>query len=103
MADRLQPQRLNRLSRSVLLHAALIPLLLIGCQSNAQQDLIARELRMQEDQIYAMEDYLTQYQQLLCDVRAENAALRRKLADVQGGESLPAPTPVRDESLRLVS
>jgi hypothetical protein len=63
-----------------------------GCQSGAQQDLVARELRMHEDQIYAMEDYITQYQQLVCKYRSENAALRRRLADeyYDGGE-LPAP------------
>jgi hypothetical protein len=63
-----------------------------GCQSGAQQDLVARELRLQEDKIYAMEDYLTQYQQLVCKYRSENAALRRRLADdyYDGGE-LPEP------------
>jgi hypothetical protein len=66
--------------------------LVAGCQSGAQQDLIARELRMQEDKIYAMEDYLTQYQGLVCKYRSENAALRRRLADeyYDGGE-LPEP------------
>jgi hypothetical protein len=66
--------------------------LLAGCQSGAQQDLIARELRMHEDQIYAMEDYITQYQQLVCKYRSENAALRKQLADeyYDGGE-LPTP------------
>ena len=63
-----------------------------GCQSNAQQDLVARELRMQEDQIYAMEDYLSQYQQLVCKYRSENAALRRRLADdYYDGEEVPEP------------
>ncbi|HEY3395827.1 MAG TPA: hypothetical protein VGK58_24205, partial [Lacipirellulaceae bacterium] len=63
-----------------------------GCQSGAQQDLVARELRMHEDQIYAMEDYITQYQQLVCKYRSENAALRKRLADdyYDAGE-LPAP------------
>jgi hypothetical protein len=66
--------------------------LVAGCQSGAQQDLIARELRMHEDQIYAMEDYLTQYQQLVCKYRSENEALRRRLADeYYDGDALPAP------------
>ena len=69
-----------------------MPLLVAGCQSNAQQDLVARELRMQEDQIYAMEDYLSQYQQLVCKYRSENAALRRRLADeYYDGEEVPTP------------
>jgi hypothetical protein len=69
--------------------------LMAGCQSGAQQDLIARELRMHEDQIYAMEDYLTQYQQLVCKYRSENAALRKQLADDYYDEGrLPAPRDV---------
>ncbi len=63
-----------------------------GCQSGAQQDLVARELRLQEDKIYAMEDYLTQYQQLVCKYRSENAALRRRLSDdYYDGGDLPEP------------
>jgi hypothetical protein len=71
--------------------AALWPLA-AGCQSGAQQDLVARELRLQEDKIYAMEDYLTQYQQLVCKYRSENAALRRRMADeYYDGHELPEP------------
>jgi len=62
-----------------------------GCQTGAQHDLIVRELRKQEDQIYAMEDYLTQYQQLVCQYRAENAALRRQLAEMGVEAELPPP------------
>ncbi len=65
--------------------------LVVGCQSGAQQDLVARELRMQEDKIYAMEDYLTQYQQLVCKYRSENTALRRRLADDYYDGELPEP------------
>jgi hypothetical protein len=68
--------------------AALVPLLIAGCQSNVQQDQVVRELRMQEDQMYAMEDYLAQYQQLICKYREENAALRRQLAE-EGGMAAP--------------
>jgi hypothetical protein len=55
-------------------------LTLAGCHGGAQTDIVERELRWQEDQIYAMEDYLEQYQQLLCEYRAENAALKRQMA-----------------------
>ena len=48
-----------------------------GCQSNADRDLIARDRRMQEDQMWAMQDYIQQYQQLVCQFRSENASLRR--------------------------
>lgn len=47
---------------------------------------------MQEDQLYAMEDYLAQYQQLICKYRSENAALRRRLADDVDDE-VETPTP----------
>ncbi|HEX2473177.1 MAG TPA: hypothetical protein VHK01_00440 [Lacipirellulaceae bacterium] len=71
--------------------AAIWPLA-AGCQSGAQQDLVARELRLQEDKIYAMEDYLNQYQQLVCKYRSENAALRRRMADeYYDGDELPEP------------
>jgi hypothetical protein len=49
---------------------------------------------MQEDQLYAMEDYISQYQQLVCKYRMENAALRRQLGsgfDAAGGDVLPLP------------
>ena len=52
------------------------------------------ELRMQEDKIYAMEDYLTQYQQLVCKYRSENTALRRRLADEYYDGELPEPQKV---------
>ena len=45
--------------------AALAVLWLAGCQSGVERDIVQRELRQQEDQIYAMEDYLAEYQQLL--------------------------------------
>jgi hypothetical protein len=70
----------------------LLALVLAGCQSGGQSDLVTRELRMQEDQIYAMEDYLAQYQQLLCEVRAENAALKRQIAEADDCDTLPAPS-----------
>ena len=51
---------------------------------------------MQEDQLYAMEDYISQYQQLVCKYRSENAALRRQMAgDSYEGDvdELPRPGP----------
>jgi hypothetical protein len=56
-------------------------LFMSGCQSGAQSDLVARELRMQEDKIYEQQDFLAQYQQLICKYRAENNTLKRMLAD----------------------
>jgi hypothetical protein len=83
----------------------LLAAILTGCRGGAQTDIVQREMRQQEDKIYAMEDYLAQYQQLLCDVRRENAQLRRQLAERQSAPSTapdkknePAPwTPERSE------
>jgi hypothetical protein len=67
------------------LAAAVLALFAItGCQNNADRDLIARDRRLQEDHLYAMEDYVSQYQQLVCQYRSENAALRRQLAEETG-------------------
>jgi hypothetical protein len=47
---------------------------------------------MQEDQLYAMEDYLSQYQQLVCKYRSENASLRRQLSEIHPDDAdLPSP------------
>ncbi|MCI0331812.1 MAG: hypothetical protein L0228_01135 [Planctomycetes bacterium] len=59
-------------------------MLVAGCQTGGQYDQVARELRMQEDELYALEDYLEQYQQLVCKYRTENAALKRQLAENGG-------------------
>ncbi len=61
-------------------------LFLTGCQSGGQQDLVVREMRQQEDQIFAMQNYLEDYQKLLCQYRADNAALKRQLAEGRSSE-----------------
>jgi hypothetical protein len=88
--------RLARKAPLALCCAICAPLLIAGCQSGAQYDQAARELRVQEDHLYAMEDYLAQYQQLLCKYRSENAALRRQLAE-RG--FTPSGSPSRDRSM----
>ncbi len=57
---------------------------------------MARDRRMQEDQVYAMQDYVNQYQDLVCRYRSENASLRRQLGqgyynDSHDGEPEPMP------------
>ena len=79
---------LTRLALAGLL-LSLTAMLTAGCRSGGENDLVARELRMQEDQLYAMEDYLTQYQQLLRKCRAENASLKCELDE--RSEELPEP------------
>lgn len=93
--------RLNCAKVARLAGAALLSLCVAGCQSNSERDLIARDRRMQEDQMWAMQDYIQQYQQLVCRFRSENASLRRQLNDDRSGattnrEPLPVPrTPVK--------
>lgn len=74
-----------------LIYCALLLLVasVVGCRSGAERDIVQRELRQQEDQIYALEDYLQEYQQLLCDARAENAALKRQVVQGQFREGGP--------------
>jgi hypothetical protein len=64
----------------LVLVVAWLSFLMAGCHGGAQTDIAEREMRWQEDQIYAMEDYISEYQQLLCQYRAENSALKRQLA-----------------------
>jgi hypothetical protein len=78
--------------------ALAISLCIVGCQSNSDRDLIARDRRMQEDQIYALQDYVNQYQRLLCKYRSENASLRRQLS-----ESYPAETTSTEQQPALHS
>jgi hypothetical protein len=54
-----------------------------GCQSGVERDVVQREMRQQEDQIYALEDYLSEYQQLLCETRSENERLKQQLVKGQ--------------------
>lgn len=89
MANRSQSTRLAWASSAALSCAAFVALLFAGCQSSGQYDQAARELRMQEDELYALENYLEEYQRLVCKYRTENAALKRQLA-ANGVEPTPA-------------
>ncbi len=56
-----------------------------GCRNQAsQREAYIRDLRLHEDRIYELQDYMTEYQELLCEQRKENAKLRKQLAE-QGG------------------
>ncbi|HEX4412296.1 MAG TPA: hypothetical protein VH107_01625 [Lacipirellulaceae bacterium] len=54
---------------------------------------------MQEDQIYALQDYINQYQRLLCQYRSENASLKRRLSEnytpIEPQSAEPQPAPLR--------
>ena len=87
--------RLNCARIARLVSIALMALSIAGCQSNSDRDLIARDRRMQEDQMWAMQDYIQQYQQLVCQFRSENASLRRQLNDDRSGTAVERePQPV---------
>jgi hypothetical protein len=91
--------RLNCANIARLISAALAVTCLIGCQSNSERDWAARDRRVQEDQMWAMQDYIQQYQQLVCRFRSENASLRRQLNDERTGTVVsPQPTPTRQPS-----
>ncbi len=45
---------------------------------------------MQEDKIYALEDYIKDYQQLICKYRSENASLKRQLGNNCDESEVPA-------------
>lgn len=84
--------------RLVFLGAWLV-VLLTGCHGGAQTDVVEREMRWQEDQIYAMEDYISEYQQLLCQYRAENSALKRQLGS--GRQSPRERTQIRRDQQKI--
>jgi hypothetical protein len=55
-----------------------------GCKSDLSQQLLERELRMQEDQIYQLQDELQDKSARLNHVAGENQSLRRQLGFVDG-------------------
>ncbi|MEX2169814.1 MAG: hypothetical protein WD851_10925 [Pirellulales bacterium] len=67
----------------VALVLALGALFSVGCRSRSERDLVERELRMQEDQVYALEDYVAEYQEIVRRCRCENVELRRQLEELQ--------------------
>ena len=81
--------------------------MLSGCHGGPKTDVIERELRWQEDQIYALEDYLMEYQAKVRRLRCENETLRQSLAKAKTlkiqevRETLELPSPVQpDETIR---
>lgn len=77
-------------------------LLLTGCQNGRrmQADLYQRELRLQEDEIYRLEDYIEEYQGIISGYRCEIDELKRELASSQSDRTA-SPTRPRPESVQL--
>ena len=60
-----------------------------GCRSDLNQQLLERELRLQEDQIYQLQDELHFKASRLDRVAVENASLKKQLGIVDADASLP--------------
>lgn len=77
-------------------------LLLAGCQNGRrmQADLYQRELRLQEDEIYRLEDYIEEYQGIISGYRCEIDELKRELAASQSNRTA-SPVRPRSESVQL--
>ncbi|TWT32253.1 hypothetical protein KOR34_40150 [Posidoniimonas corsicana] len=89
--DRPRPHRRQSICAPVLRLLVAAPVLcLVGCQNNQQahRDIYLRELRLQEDEIYRLEDCIQEYQGLIRQYRAEMHELRQ-----QAGEPDAAPRP----------
>ena len=82
-------------------------LALAGCKTDLNQQLLERELRMQEDQIYHLQDQLLSKSARLERTAGENASLRRQLgigdAPSASGRASSAPTFVPPPPLPNVS
>lgn len=77
---------------SRILSLVMVGLLLAGCNNAGQRELVERELRLQEDRIYKLQDYIHQYQDLLESCRRENEALKRELGITGSTASPPGST-----------
>ncbi len=63
---------------------------LTGCKSDLNQQLLERELRYQEDQIYQLQDELQEKCARLSHAATENASLRKQLGVSAADEPTPA-------------
>jgi hypothetical protein len=66
-----------------------------GCKSDLNQQLLERELRYQEDQIYQLQDELQSACARLERTSGENASLKRQLGMNEGDSAAPRAAPAR--------
>lgn len=66
-----------------------------GCKSDLNQQLLERELRYQEDQIYQLQDELQSACARLDRAAGENASLKRQLGMHEGDSAAPRTAPAR--------
>ena len=70
--------------------------LMVGCKSDLNQQLLERELRYQEDQIYQLQDELQEKCARLERVAGENTSLRRQLGVAENDPAVaPRANPAR--------
>lgn len=92
------PSRLTRLAVGL---ASLLPCLLVGCNSGKQMqwDLYTRDLRLQEDEIYRLEDCIEEYQAIVCSLRKENELLKSSSSSANAAIKPKASPKKQTESL----
>jgi hypothetical protein len=73
-----------------------------GCKSDLNQQLLERELRYQEDQIYQLQDELQDKCLRLDSLSGENTSLRRQLGLGAGDQVAPRSAPVRQPAAGAV-
>ena len=61
------------------LFVALAGFVLVGCHGGVETDVLERELRLQEDRIYALQDKIDEYRAMLDSCQRDNQSRRRTL------------------------
>lgn len=89
----------TRMLSGAVLGAACL-LLAAGCKTDLSQQLLERELRYQEDQIYALQDELDVKSARLDRVAVENASLRKQLGVSDGDAVAPSRAPAGGRGTR---
>ena len=82
--------------------ALVLAILLAGCRSDPNRELLERELRLQEDKIYQLQGHVNDMAASLEACRRENELLKRELGTGEAGgsgraEELPSPTRPAEE------
>ena len=83
------------LCRAALFRGSLLTVLafgLAGCRGGVDTDLLERDLRLQEDRIYELEDHLADCHAVVQTYQQENATLRKRLSALDPNEDA-AETP----------
>jgi hypothetical protein len=80
----------HRRSAGILLWA--ISCALFGCRhADLQREIVEREMRLQEDELYRAHDLIASRERMIESVRQENASLKRDLEQARGGGSAVPP------------